>query len=391
MLNIQFMDPHVLWVWVPITLVLGGAFAWYNLRTLSGARELWGDHVFLKQFSPRNTVQNLSLWTQWLAFLQVLVIALAGPHLSTAPDMVPAGAVQVEFVYDVSPSMVAEDYRGFLPAPDGGIIPDKGFQWGTRLDAAKFYTNQLLPQLKGNEVGLTTLMGEGFNMWDLTTDLSPKGAFNVMLQKFVQQGAAPGGGSDYTKGLNVALAEFDLMTEVHKRLGVSDDRVRFIVLFTDGGFTGDQAELTKALAEVNKRGVRLLIVAVGGKAAVTVPKYDATSKRRNGEFYDGTTQVDLSVLTGMRDAVPGSDLIPVPPGTEHLDYSFPQKAGGLHATPTQSNLRPWLLFIDLLLLFTITTGGGGLPRWRLLVPVIRVSTIKTAIDSLKSRSGKRTS
>ncbi len=390
MLNIKFMDPSVLWVWVPITLILGGALAWYNLRALNSARELWGDHIFLKQFSPKNSAQSKRLWAMWVGFVLILVVALAGPQLSTTPDMVPAGSVEVEFVYDVSPSMAAEDYRAFLPAPDGGSIPDKAFQWGTRLDAAKYLTTQLLIQLKDNQAGLTTLMGSGFNMWDITTDLSAKGAFNVMRQKFVQVFAAPGGGSDYTAGLKAALDEFDLMTEVHKRLGQPTDKVRFIVLFTDGGFTGDQEELKKMLAEVKKRQVQLLIVALGGSNPITVPKYDATTKRRNGEFFEGTTRLDTAVLKMMKDSVPGAELIVAPPGTNNIEYSFPQKAGDLHARPAQSNLRPWLLMSSVLLLIVITIGGGGMPRWKMVIPKIRVSTIKTAIDSLKRKSGNRT-
>ncbi len=402
MLNLRFMDPSVLWVWVPMTIVLGGAFAWYNLRALDSARELWGDHIFLKQFSPQNSAQSKRLWAMWVGFVLILVVALAGPQLSTTPDMVPAGSVEVEFVYDVSPSMAAEDYRAFLPAPDGLSIPDKAFQWGTRIDAAKYYTGQLLVQLKNNMAGLTTLMGDGFNMWDMTTDLSPKGAFNVMRQKFVQVLAAPGGGSDYTNGLKSALAEFDLMDEVHRRLGQPTDKVRFIVLFTDGGFTGDPAELKKMLAEVKKRKVRLLIVGLGGSAPITVPKYDDTTKRRNGQYFEGTTKLDTAVLKMMKDAVPDAELILAPPGTERINYSFPQKAGDLHARPAQSNLRPWLLMSDILLLIVITIGGGGMPRWKLVIPKIRVSTIKpssllhrlpsgkAAIDSLKRKSGNRT-
>lgn len=95
MLNIKFMDPSVLYVWVPITLILGGALAWYNLRALNGARELWGDHIFLKQFSPKNSAQSKRLWAMWVGFVLILVVALAGPQLSTAPDMVPAGSVEV--------------------------------------------------------------------------------------------------------------------------------------------------------------------------------------------------------------------------------------------------------------------------------------------------------
>lgn len=402
MLNVRFMDPTVLWVWVPIVLVLGGAFAWYNLRTLEGARQLWGDHIFLKQFSPRNAAQTKSLWLQWLCFVVVLVIALAGPQVSTAPDMVPAGSTEVEFVYDVSPSMGAEDYRPFLPAPEGQSMPDKSFQYGTRLDAAKYYTTQLLVQLKDNAAGLTTLMGEGFNMWDITTDLSPKGAFNVMRQKFVQIKAAPGGGSDYTAGLKAALAQFDLMSEVHRRLGQPTDKERFIVLFTDGGFTGDPAELKKMLGELGKRRIHLLIVALGGNTPVTVPLYDETTKRRTGKYYEGTTKLEPQVLVQMQAAVPGAQLIYAPPGTVSIDYSFPQHAGDLHALPAHSNLRAWLLLGDILLLIFITTGGGGLPRWKLLLPKIRVSNLspgnllgrfasaRTAIDSLNRKSDGRT-
>jgi hypothetical protein len=286
--------------------------------------------------------------------------------------------------------MAAEDYRAFLPAPDGQAMPDKSFQFGTRLDAAKYYTTQLLAQLKDNAAGLTTLMGEGFNMWDITTDLSPKGAFNVMRQKFVQIKSAPGGGSDYTAGFKTAIAEFDLMTEVHKRLGQSTDKVHFIVLFTDGGFTGDQGELNTMLAELKKRQIRLLIVALGGNTPITVPKYDDTTRRRNGEFYDGTTKLEPQVLVAMQAAVPGSQLIYAPPGTSEISYSFPQAAGGLHALPAHSNLRSWLLMGDVLLLIWITIGGGGLPRWKYVVPKIRVSTLKDAIDSLKRKSGNRT-
>lgn len=376
MLDIRFMDPTVLFVWVPLVLALGGAFAWYNLRTLEGARQLWGEHVFLSQFSPRNKLQTFSLWGQWVAFAFILVVALAGPQLTSAPDMVPAGSTEVEFIYDVSPSMAAEDYRAYLPAPEGQAMPDKAFQFGTRLDAAKMYTTQLLAQLKDNAAGLTTLMGEGFNMWDITTDLSPKGAFNVMRQKFVQIKAAPGGGSDYTAGFKAALAEFDLMAEVHKRLGHSTDKQRFIVLFTDGGFTGDQAELNKMLAEIAKRRIHLLIVALGGSSPVTVPKYDETTRRRTGEYYEGTTMLEPVLLEKMKLAVPGSEVIYARPGTASIAYSFPQHAGGMHALPAHSNLRVWLLMAAVALLFSITTGGGGWPRWKLLLPNLRVSDLK---------------
>ncbi|MGH9550172.1 MAG: hypothetical protein ACRD3W_12395, partial [Terriglobales bacterium] len=218
MLQIHFMDPWILWFWAPMLACHVGILAWLNHIRTQGVRELWGDRLLLDAFSPRTKTQSLSLWAHWLVFSLIMAAALAGPNVDSAPDMVPAGAVQVEFVYDVSPSQAAEDYRSFLPAPRGSLLaPSRDFQWGTRLDAAKFYTREdLLPQIANNQAGLTTIEGAGYNMWDITTDLAPNGAFQHMLDKFVQVGAAPGGGCDYTSGLQAALDEFQLMQAVAK-------------------------------------------------------------------------------------------------------------------------------------------------------------------------------
>jgi hypothetical protein len=342
-------------------------------------RQLWEDHVQLDKLSPTSKWQNRSLWFQWVVLLEVLLLALAGPNFSTMPEMVAAGAVQVQFLYDVSPSMGAEDYRSFLPAPPGGTIPDAAYAWGTRLDAAKYYMNDLLPQLENNEAGIITIEGVGYNLWDVTRDLTPTGAFHHMLDKFVKPGAAPGAGADYTSGIQAALDEFDLVSQSEKAIGDNAEKVKFIVFFSDGGFTGDAAALDKELDLLKKNNVRLLIVAMGGSNAVNVPKYDETTHRRNGEFYAGTTALDDGILKHMRDAVPGSELIYAPPGTAHIHYSFPQKAGGLYAKATQSNLRPWLLALALLLFASITVGGGGLPRWRLINPVQHLADIWRAV------------
>jgi hypothetical protein len=227
--------------------------------------------------------------------------------------------------------------------------------------------------------------GSGYNMWDLTRDLSKSGAFNHVLEKFVQIGAAPGGGSDYTSGIQAALDEFDLITGVENNLGDTAEKVRFIVLFSDGGFTGNEADLNKVLDEVAKRKVRLLMVAVGGDTPITVPKYDGTTGRRNGQYYAGTTKLESAIFEKMKKRVPGSEVIFAPPGTETINYSFPQQAGGLYARATQSNLRPWLLLVDVLLLLLITAGGGAMPRWRLIDPRNPIANARQTVLSLTNR------
>jgi hypothetical protein len=383
MFNIQWMAPQALWLGLPALAVFGLGLAWYNLKVLGGARDLWGERVMLDQFSPTSPQQSRSLWGQWLGLIMCLVIALGGPNLSTLPEMVRAGAVQVQFVFDVSNSMAAEDYRPFLPAPAGQVMPSKVMQWGTRLDAAKYYLiRDFLPQLSTNSAGITTVEGVGYDLWDLTSDLSPGGAFYHMLSRAVKPGAAPGGGSDYTSGIKSSLDEFDLIDQIRAAKGDKSERVKFIVLFSDGGFTGDQAELDKVLDTLVQKKVRLVLVAMGGSKALTVPKYNPDTHLRTGEYFKGTTALDDTVFKHMRDRVPGTQIIYATPGVDHLHYDFPQQAGGLYAKPAQSNLRPWLLGLACLLFFSLTAGGGGWPRWKFLNPRSHLSSLWKMLRSL---------
>jgi len=333
--------------------------AWYNTKGVEQARKFYGTEALLDLFSPRNFVQMRALWAQWILFFLVIVAAAAGPNASSTPTLARAGALQVEAIYDVSNSMNAEDYRAYdKPAP-GDSMPTAMYQWGTRIEHAKRIMNSdFMPQLKDNEVGLITMEGSGYNMWDLTRDHS--GALAYMHRKFVKVGAAPGGGSDYTSGIKAALDEFNLISPK------DDSKVRFIVLFSDGGFTGDRAELDKILEECNKRNVRIVLVGLGGSAQLTVPKYDPTTQQRNGAF-NGTTAYEPGIYEHIQSVAKDATILMAPPGTDHVSFNFPAKAGGLYAIPTKSNMYPWLLIFDMLLLVSITIGGGGLPKWRLAV------------------------
>lgn len=388
MSHLEFMSPQIFWWLVPcatICLLL----AWHNLSVQDGMRKYWGEAPLLDAFSPRNREQSVRLWLQWVAFVLGLIFCLAGPNVSQAPEMVQSGAVQAEFIFDASRSMGAEDYRPYLPVADGVRTPDNSFQWGTRVDAAKYYLRKdLLPQLSGNEAGLITVMGAGYNMWDITRDLGANGAFQHVLDKFVQVGSAPGGGFDLTSGLKAALDEFDLIADLQSKAGDRSPKIRFITLFTDGGFSGDQAELDKVLNQLNEKKVRLLIVALGGTTPMTVSKFDERTHRRTKEFYAGTTRVDTKILEHIKSRVVNSTLIKAPPGTKALDYSFPQAAGGLYAHPNRANLKPWFLLLDCLLLVSITIGGGGRPRVRYIVPLTRES-LSNVVSSVKNRLSRQ--
>jgi hypothetical protein len=320
-------------------------------------------------------------------------------------------------VFDVSNSQAAQDPRPYYAAISGEKDPGKAYQWGTRIDMNKaLFKRDLLPQLKDNKAGLITVEGTGYNMWDVTSDIGPDGAFQHMLNKFVQPGSAPGGGCDYTSGIQAAINEFDLISSIEKKQGDTGDKVRFIALYTDGGFSGDEQALMKVLDAMVKRQIRLLIVDDAGVVPFTVGKYDVHTHRATGESFDGTTASSPGILLKMVTRMQGlgtiiiaqqpgvygmsgseketadvlerqGHLLYTPYSNMQLKYNIPQKAGGLYSRPAHSNLKPILLGIVILLFISVTTGGGGLPRLRYILPRLRVASISTAFKSIKSRSG----
>jgi hypothetical protein len=391
LLNIQWTDPHW-WVWVLVATVLTLNFAAYNLKVLDVTRDYWGERLILNEFSPRTRKESISLWLQWVLILDLLVLCCFNPNLSTMPQTVEAGAVEWQNVFDVSNSQAAEDTRPFYGALTGEQDPGPLFQWGTRLDTNKaLFKKYLLPQLNNNKAGLITVEGAGYNMWDITSDLSANGAFQHMLNKFVQTGAAPGSGCDYTSGIQAALDEFDLIASIEKKdgdtsVGGKTEKIRFIALWTDGGFTGDEKELNKVLDQLVERKIRLLIVDTAGDAPVTVPKYDPSTHKRNGEYYKGMTKSEPELIRRMVYRLKDlGTLILAPPGTKEIKYNIPQQAGGRYARPAHSNLKPCLLVAVLALFFSITTGGGGLPRLSFFLPAMRGETLSAALRSIKSR------
>jgi len=409
-MHIQWMDLHPIKVWVPIVTLILAVIAWYNWRTLEAARQLWSDLIIEDAFSPASRRRRLMLWLEWIVFAVVLVVALGGPNFARAPMMVAKGSVQLISIHDVSPSQAAEDTRPFFAEMSGEDDKGVDFAWGTRLDVAKWYLrNDLMPQLAFNQAGIITLEGAGHVMWPITNDLSPSSAFYYMLKNYVQVGAAPGGGCNYSSGFQSALDEFSRLRKHEEAAGDKSQKIRFIVLFTDGGFTGNLAELDDALDRLKEEHIHLLTVVTGGTTPVPVPKYDPSNHRRNGRYYPGMTKVDEvksteiiragypvqgelkpkeNIFVHIKDRAKDSDLIFAPPGTAHIHYSFPQKAGGLYAQSLQSNLKHVLLLLDVLLFLLITTGGGGLPRWTLFVANLR--PVIGAVIWFSSRFRKRT-
>ncbi|NJL72556.1 MAG: VWA domain-containing protein [Candidatus Competibacteraceae bacterium] len=195
--------------------------------------------------------------------------------MTDSPQVVREGSMKLIAVVDVSPSMAAEDYRGVMPPKEiikdcqtvlQTIPADKVVgPYGSRLDMAKYVIRkQIMPTLERNKIGIINYTGQGFVQAELTDDYC---ALYWMMTKRMGINQAPGGGSDYAEGLKTALDLF--------KSEPPSQHQKVILLFTDGGFTGDQANLTKVLNDIRQEGIKIIVVGVGASSPVPIPKYSS--------------------------------------------------------------------------------------------------------------------
>lgn len=215
-----------------------------------------------------------------LVAVTMLIVATAQPYQNDKPIAVPEGPVQAVFVVDVSRSMAAEDYRHNMPT-DAGPVPDLNSPWGNRLQMAKYQMGKIMDAIAGNEVGLVTYTGQGFAQGVLSKDFA---ALRFVLKHWVDIGTAPGDGSNYAKGIEMAL---DLLKQADNS---GKGKQQVIVLLTDGGYTGDQAGIAKTVERLKSENVKLVIVGIGMPGENAIPLY--VDGARKGEMV-----VDGKVLT----------------------------------------------------------------------------------------------
>jgi len=170
-------------------------------------------------------------------------------------------------------------------------------------------------------------------------------------------GNAPGGGSDYAEGFKEALNVFDQTPGPNKQ--------KVIVWFTDGGFTGEQAELQKVLAKVREANVRVIIVGVGSDTPQPIPVYDPNTRQKTGYLQqDGktvTTSIDERNLTTLRDQI-GAEYIRLEPGKK-LDIHWASTLAGTHVEQRETDAYQLPLGLAMLLVF-ITFIRGIIPARR---------------------------
>lgn len=337
LLSPQFLRPELLWVLVgllPLTLLIYLVSA----RARHGARANYGDADLVDRYT-RSTPWWHYLFggSIWLAVVTLLVVAAAGPFQAETPDKVKAGTLQVVVVTDVSRSMAAEDYRDLIPKDElTGAMPIG--QYGNRLDVVKLMMGRIMKSIQGNELGVVTYCGEGFPQVDLTTDFT---AVRFVLSRWIKIGSAPGGGSDYARGLKVALETFKREDDEARQKDptYTNTKQRVIVLFSDGGFTGEQPELNQVVADIRAAGVRVVVMGVGSRQPVPIPVYEKDVPKgfvsKNGQIV--LTAIDEAPLHQLAAAT-GGEYIYIDAGSPLPTIDWSNTLGGTREEPQTVHL-----------------------------------------------------
>jgi Ca-activated chloride channel family protein len=371
--GLHFVRPEA-FLWMIPALILGVAFWWLDMKLGQKARKEYGEERLVSRLTqPLRRLAEAAVLCGWLAFVALLFTAIAGPVSPDAPTKVSDGSLQVVFLTDVSRSMAAEDYRDNMPPVNGvapSVVPGP---YGTRLDMAKLIMfKQLLPALVGNQVGVATYMGEGWDVADLTNDFS---YVRDSIDELVKILNAPGGGSDYSEGLKMALHIFAVTPDPGK------DKV--IVWFTDGGFTGKPEDLPKVIDQVKEANVHVIIIGMGADSPAPIPVYDdetgqqTQNVQRDGKTVttqiqeDDTTDKDGHLVWGLKSLQenlgPNTEYIRLVPGQD-LGIHWASKLSGTHAEPHEADMFQYPLGAAMILVIILLTRGVVGRVYRLIVP-----------------------
>jgi hypothetical protein len=252
------------------------------------ARKRWGKEELIKRFSSRLTPWGVALKVLVFGSLLTLLVAIfAGPIQTDSKGTIPVGSMQVVATIDVSTSMAKEDYRNEFPDENGTVLPTELGPLGSRLDMVrKIMEEQVMPAIKGNQLGVVLFGSDAVNKIEIDDDLQKaRFEFDTVNPRWIDVNQAPGdGGSDYVTGLKMALKEFAATPE--------PKREKVILLFTDGGMDGDGKDLPKVVQAINNAHIKVIVVGIGSEESGPIRTYNPNGTFKENLKLDGCQEKD---------------------------------------------------------------------------------------------------
>lgn len=348
-----FLRPHLFWLLL-FLLPLAAFLLHLAYEQRQKARQSWGEEELIERFSPALSRKTQNIRTgAWLTAIFLLVFSAAGPILEESPVKVQEGSMELICVVDVSNSMAAEDYRDAMPdlaEADGSKTPPSLVlgPYGSRLDITKhIIETQIIPSLERNKIGIVNYTGQGFIQADLTDDYQ---ALIWVMDHWMRIGQAPGNGSDYGEGLQTALSMFKEEPPSQKQ--------KVVLLFTDGGFTGEKPALNKIIEEIRAIGVKIIVVGIGSRTPVTIPLYSREGQVTGYLTKDGevvTSAIDETALQGLVSVTQG-EYVRLDPAQPNVKIQWARALGGTKIEKQPQPVFQYPLALAMLLLLGALAG-----------------------------------
>lgn len=283
--GVEFARPealHLLWL-VPLVALACG---WAALRRRASRRRLADAHL-LPRLAPVPAAWREALRTVIVcSALAALGVATADPRWGEAEQRIRTRGVDVMILLDASRSMLASD-----------VAP-------SRLERARVaITQDLLPQLGGDRIGLIAFAGAAQLRCPLTSDY---GFFRLTLSD-VQPQSMPQGGSLIGDAIREAEEGFDEAPHTHK----------LVLLITDGE-DHDSYPVEAARNLWVERRIPVIAVALGDvSVGAPVPSADPSGdyQRYRGEVVQSRARFDQ--LRDIASISPAHGFVPV--GTADFD------------------------------------------------------------------------
>ncbi|MBP7619963.1 MAG: VWA domain-containing protein [Gemmatimonadales bacterium] len=259
---------------VPFVVLLVAAAAWQARRRRLRAAAGWSAQLG-RQAAAMGSHSTLVLGLIAL----VAALGLAGPRWGRASQATESRALNVVVVMDISRSMLAQDVK-----------PD-------RLTRAVGIARRLVQDLEGDRLALVAFAARGYLLSPLTLDQS---ALALQLDALDPEVVSEGG-----SGLGAAISQ---AAEVLKAATQGGDKA--VVVFSDGeSFEGAEA-LTSVGESLQRAGITLVLVPVGGSTGARIPDPDGTwHKDADGQEVITVRRDDLlkAAATGARGIVVPAD------------------------------------------------------------------------------------
>jgi Ca-activated chloride channel family protein len=257
---------HYLWFLIAIPLLI--AVIWWFRKRLQKRRSSYFEQPLFDKLRKNDwplgsRLKGISLYIG-LAFL---VVALAGPKISTEVKNVKRKGVNLVVALDLSGSMNAEDIKP------------------SRLKKAKYELTRLIDRLKGSRVGLIVFTGDAYLQAPMTLDYS---SVKLYLNED-DTDLMPNSATDVRKAMKVAARAFKNASPDKK-----GEKASNVLLIVSDGENHNQS-YSKALSSLKKQNVAIYTLGIGTKKGGPIPIHGQAGKLK-GYKHDKQGDVVITKL-----------------------------------------------------------------------------------------------